>query len=103
MSLLWGDPAASALFRRLTSFSRLVLFDKPGTGLSDPVAGPPSLEQRLGDIRGVMDAAGGGDGAVLRHSEGGAPPGIFAAPNPPRCDAPLLLEERAEVVADDGS
>src|ERR687885_2720731 len=59
MSLLWGDPAANALFRRLTSFSRLVLFDKPGTGLSDPVAGPPSLEQRLEDIRVGVGAPGG--------------------------------------------
>src|SRR4051794_28594394 len=81
MSLLWGDPAASALFRRLTSFSRLVLFDKPGTGLSDPVAGPPSLEQRLEDIRVVMDAAGGVSTGVPGPPKGGAPPGRFAHPH----------------------
>ncbi|HEX3903122.1 MAG TPA: alpha/beta hydrolase, partial [Polyangia bacterium] len=50
MALFWSDAAANAMFRRLTSFSRLILFDKPGTGLSDPVAGPPSLEQRLEDV-----------------------------------------------------
>src|SRR6059058_1825016 len=101
MSLLWGDPAASAFFRRLTSFSRLVLFDKPGTGLSDPVAGPPSLEQRLEDIRVVMDAAGLEHAAILGYSEGGPPAALFAATYPRRCDALVLAEAGAKFVADD--
>jgi class 3 adenylate cyclase len=101
MSLLWGDPAASALLRRLTSFSRLVLFDKPGTGLSDPVAGPPSLEQRLEDIRVVMDAAGLEHAAILGYSEGGPPAALFAATYPKRCDALVLVETGAKFVADD--
>ncbi|MDX6644250.1 MAG: hypothetical protein QOD76_2212 [Solirubrobacteraceae bacterium] len=79
MALFWSDPAASAMLRRLTSFSRLVLFDKPGTGLSDPVAGPPSLEQRLEDIRVVMDAVGLERAAVMGYSEGGTPAALFAA------------------------
>ena len=58
MALMWSDPQANAMFRRITSFCRLVMFDKPGTGLSDPVAGPPSAEQRTEDIRVVMDAVG---------------------------------------------
>ena len=58
MSLLWTDPQANAMLRRITSFARLVMFDKPGTGLSDPVSGPPSTEQRVEDIRVVMDAVG---------------------------------------------
>src|SRR3954463_5993340 len=101
MSLLWGDPAASAFFRRLTAFSRLVLFDKPGPGLSDPVAGPPSLEQRLGDIRVVMDAAGLEHAAILGYSEGGPPATLFAATYPERCGALLLVETGARFVADD--
>jgi class 3 adenylate cyclase/pimeloyl-ACP methyl ester carboxylesterase len=102
MSLLWGDPAASAFLRRLTSFSRLVLFDKPGTGLSDPVSGPPSLEQRLEDIRVVMDAAGLDHAAILGYSEGGPPAALFAATYPKRCDALVLVETGAKFVADDG-
>src|ERR687886_2730521 len=82
MSLLWGDPAASALFRRLTSFARLILFDKPGTGLSDPVAGPPSLEQRVEDVRVVMDATGVQRASLLGYSEGGAVSLMFAATYP---------------------
>src|SRR3954464_702845 len=99
MSLLWGDPAASALCRRLTSFSRLVLFDKPGTGLSDPVAGPPSLEQRLEDIRVVMDAVGVERAAIIGFSEGGTPAGLFAATYPERCRALVLLETAAKWVS----
>ena len=58
VAIFWSDPAASAMLRRLGSFCRLVMFDKPGTGLSDPVAGPPSVEQRVEDVRVVMDAVG---------------------------------------------
>jgi len=96
MALFWSDPAASAMLRRLTSFSRLVLFDKPGTGLSDPVAGPPSLEQRLEDIRVVMDAVGLERAAILGYSEGGTPAALFAATHPDRCDALILLETGAK-------
>src|SRR5688572_10833976 len=55
MGLMWSDPQANAMFRRLTSFCRLILFDKPGTGQSDPIAGPPTAEQRVEDIVAVMD------------------------------------------------
>lgn len=58
LDLLWAEPEATAMLERLASFSRLILFDKPGTGLSDPVAGAPMVEQRMEDVRAVMDAAG---------------------------------------------
>ncbi|MDQ3571424.1 MAG: adenylate/guanylate cyclase domain-containing protein [Actinomycetota bacterium] len=96
MALFWSDPAASAMFRRLTSFSRLILFDKPGTGLSDPVAGPPSLEQRLEDVTVVMDAVGVERASLLGYSEGGAPACLFAATYPERCEALVLLETAAK-------
>jgi pimeloyl-ACP methyl ester carboxylesterase len=96
MALFWSDPAANAMFRRLTSFSRLVLFDKPGTGLSDPVAGPPSLEQRVEDVRVVMDAVGLERASLMGYSEGGAPATMFAATYPERCDALVLLETGAK-------
>ena len=99
MALFWSDPRASAMLRRLTSFSRLVMFDKPGTGLSDPVAGPPSLEQRLEDIRIVMDAVGLERAAILGYSEGGTPALLFAATYPERCEALVLLETAAKWLA----
>jgi class 3 adenylate cyclase/pimeloyl-ACP methyl ester carboxylesterase len=84
------------MFRRLTSFSRLILFDKPGTGLSDPVAGPPSLEQRLEDVRVVMDAVGLERAVIMGYSEGGNPSLLFAATHPERCVALVLLEAGAK-------
>ncbi|TMK65889.1 MAG: adenylate/guanylate cyclase domain-containing protein [Actinobacteria bacterium] len=96
MALFWSDPAASAMLRRLTSFSQLVLFDKPGTGLSDPVAGPPSVEQRVEDVRVVMDAVGVERASVLGYSEGGAAAALFAATHPTRCEALVLLETGAK-------
>ena len=92
MALMWSDPQANAMFRRITSFSRLVMFDKPGTGLSDPVAGPPSAEQRVEDIRVVMDAVGLEHAFIWGFSEGGAPSMLFAATYPERCDGLVLLE-----------
>jgi class 3 adenylate cyclase len=99
MALFWSDPAASAMFRRLTSFCRLILFDKPGTGLSDPVAGPPSLEQRLEDVRVVMDTVGVDRAAIMGYSEGGTPASLFAATYPERCEALVLLESAAKWVS----
>jgi class 3 adenylate cyclase len=92
MALMWSDPQANAMFRRITSFCRLVMFDKPGTGLSDPVSGPPSAEQRMEDIRVVMDTVGLEHASIWGFSEGGAPSMLFAATYPERCDALVLLE-----------
>src|SRR3954467_14327544 len=99
MAIFWSDPAASAMLRRLASFCRLVMFDKPGTGLSDPVAGPPSLEQRVEDIHVVMDAVGLERASILGYSEGGTPAAMFAATDPQRCEALVLLEAGAKWVS----
>jgi class 3 adenylate cyclase/pimeloyl-ACP methyl ester carboxylesterase len=98
MALMWSDPAANAMLRRLASFSRLIIFDKPGTGLSDPISGPPTVEQRVEDIRVVMDAIGVEHAALIGYSEGGAPSIQFAATYPERCDALVLLETGAKWV-----
>ena len=98
MSLLWTDPQANAMLRRITSFARLVMFDKPGTGLSDPVSGPPSTEQRVEDIRVVMDAVGLDHAVLWGYSEGGSPSMLFAATYPERCDALILHETAARWV-----
>jgi len=67
----WQEPSLARFLERLASFSRLLLFDKRGTGLSDPVTGPATLEERVDDLRAVMDAAGSERAAVLGVSEGG--------------------------------
>jgi class 3 adenylate cyclase len=58
LEIMWEEPSTARAFRRLASFARLVLFDRRGTGLSDPVSKPPTLEQQMDDLRAVLDAAG---------------------------------------------
>jgi class 3 adenylate cyclase len=89
----WEDPHYRRFLERLASFSRLILFDKRGTGLSDPVAiaDLPTLEQRMDDMRAVMDAAGSERAAVLGHSEGGVMSVLFAATYPERTIALITL------------
>ncbi|HEX2291930.1 MAG TPA: adenylate/guanylate cyclase domain-containing protein [Gaiellaceae bacterium] len=89
VELMWEEPAHARLLERLASFSRLILFDKRGTGLSDPVSvdGLPTLEQRMDDVRAVMDAAGCGRAAIFGSSEGGLMSVLFAATYPDRTRA----------------
>src|SRR5262249_7046312 len=75
---------------RLSSFSRLILFDKRGTGLSDRVADMPSLEERIDDVRAVMDEVGSGRAALFGYSEGGAMCALFAATYPHRTSALIM-------------
>ena len=86
----WQAPELRRYLERLAEFSRLVLFDKRGTGLSDPVAGPATLEERAQDLEAVMDAAGSDSAAVLGVSEGGALAMLFAAAHPERTRALAL-------------
>src|SRR5262249_44428318 len=72
---------------RFGSFARLIVFDKRGTGLSDPVAEVPTLEQRIDDVRAVMDAAGSERAALFGVSEGGPMSVLFAATHPDRVEA----------------
>jgi class 3 adenylate cyclase len=89
VELMWEEPAHARLLRRLASFSRLILFDKRGTGLSDPVSLDrlPTLEQRMDDVRAVMDAAGSERAAIFGSSEGGLMSVLFAATYPDRTRA----------------
>jgi class 3 adenylate cyclase len=89
VELMWEEPAHARLLRRLASFSRLILFDKRGTGLSDPVSVDrlPTLEQRMDDVRAVMDAAGSERAAIFGSSEGGLMSVLFAATYPDRTRA----------------
>ena len=80
----WEDPGFSHLMTRLGSFTRLIMLDKRGTGLSDRVDihDLPSLETRMDDVRAVMDAVGSGRTALLGASEGGPMSILFAATYP---------------------
>ncbi len=93
VELMWEEPPHARLLRRLASFSRLILFDKRGTGLSDavPLDHLPTLEQRMDDVRAVMDAAGSERAAIFGSSEGGLMSVLFAATYPERTQALVAL------------
>ena len=90
LDLQWADPRVARFLEKLASFSRLILFDKRGTGLSDPVAAPAPLEDRMDDVRAVMDAAGSERAALFGLSEGGPMSVLFATTYPERTRALVL-------------
>jgi pimeloyl-ACP methyl ester carboxylesterase len=89
----WEVPEYAHFLQRLSSFSRLILFDKRGTGLSDRVSNEllPTLEQRMDDVRAVLDATGSERAAVVGASEGGNLSILFAATYPERVRAVVLV------------
>jgi len=86
----WEQPRLAHMLRRLASFSRLILFDKRGTGLSDRTHGYPTLEDRMDDVRAVMDAVKSERAAVFGASEGGSLSMLFATTHPDRTLALVL-------------
>src|SRR5450755_3110816 len=88
----WTDPTLTRFLRRLAQFGRVIVFDKRGVGLSDPVLRAPTLEERMDDIRAVMDAAGSERAALLGYSEGGAMAALYAAAHPERVTALVMYE-----------
>ena len=80
----WQQPRVARFFRRLATFSRLILFDKRGTGLSDRVPEYPTLQDRMDDVRAVMQAVGSVRAAIFGMSEGGQMAMLFAATYPER-------------------
>ena len=96
LDLWWTLPEAVAMFRRLASFSRLILFDKRGTGLSDPVPGVSTLEDKMEDLHAVLDAVGSAKAALLGISEGGPMSILFAATYPERTSAMVLYGSTPE-------
>jgi class 3 adenylate cyclase len=93
VELAWEEPNLGRFLGRLASFSRLITFDKRGTGLSDRVspAQLPTLEERMDDLRAVMDAVGSERAAIFGVSEGGNLSALFAATYPQRTSALLLF------------
>jgi pimeloyl-ACP methyl ester carboxylesterase len=94
----WEDPSFSRFLQRLASFSRLILLDRRGTGLSDRVNELPTLEQRMDDVRAVMDAAGAEQAALFGISEGGPMSLMFAATYPARTSALVLYGTYARML-----
>lgn len=86
----WESPGRARFFRRLASFSRLILFDKRGTGLSDRASQIFTLEQRMDDVRAVMDAVGSERAALFGISEGGPMAILFATTYPQRTTALII-------------
>jgi len=90
LEIMFENPKLQRLGERLTRFARLIVFDKRGTGMSDPVPEVPTLEQRMDDVRAVMDAAGSERAALLGISEGASMCVLFAATYPERTQALVL-------------
>jgi class 3 adenylate cyclase len=90
VELYWEAAGVAALLRGMAEHARVMVFDKRGTGLSDRVAGAPTLEERSDDIRAVMDAAGSQRAALFGVSEGVPMSVVFAAAHPERVSALVL-------------
>lgn len=99
LDLMWESPAMARFLRRLGSFARVLVFDRRGVGLSDPAEGAPTLEERMDDVRAVMDAAGSERAALLGMSEGATMCMLFAATYPERTSALVLWGAMARSTA----
>jgi len=101
LDLIWDSPKLSSFVERLTSLGRVILFDKRGMGLSDPVNEPPTLEERMDDLRAVMDDCGSDRATLFGMSEGGPMSILFAATYPQRTERLVMFGSMARALADD--
>ena len=99
VELAWEDEALSSALRRLGTFSRVIMFDKRGTGMSDRTERLPDADRRMLDIEAVMNAAGSEQAALLGVSEGGPMAILFAAAHPERTRALVLIGSYARITA----
>ena len=90
VELNWENPVVAQFLRRLASVARVLVFDKRGTGMSDRLAGTETLEERMDDIRAVMDAAGSERAVISGLGDGGPLAMLFAATYPERTQALIL-------------
>jgi pimeloyl-ACP methyl ester carboxylesterase len=102
LEYFWNEPSFARFLLRLAANARLIVFDKRGTGLSDPVpiTAMPTLEQRLDDVRAVMEAAGSERAVVMGVSEGGPLCSLFAATYPARTEALVMIGSYARRLRD---
>lgn len=103
LEYFWEEPHFATFLNRLASFSRLILFDKRGTGLSDhvPISELPTLEQRMEDVHAVMDAVGSDRAVLIGVSEGGPMCSLFAATYPEKTTALVMIGTYAKRIKDD--
>jgi pimeloyl-ACP methyl ester carboxylesterase len=99
VEVAWEQPRLARFLTRLSSYARLIVFDKRGTGMSDPVPDPPSMDQRMDDIGAVMDAVGSDHAAMLGISEGGTLGLLYSDAHPQRTDALVLYGSWARRLA----
>lgn len=95
VEISWEDPRRARFFERLASFARVILFDKRGTGLSDRETAAFTLEDRMDDVRTVMDAAESDRAALIGISEGGPMCALFAATYPGRTASLIMISSYA--------
>jgi class 3 adenylate cyclase/pimeloyl-ACP methyl ester carboxylesterase len=100
LDLAWENPKYRRFMERLSNFARVLVYDKRGCGLSDPVTEPPSVEDRIDDTRAVMDAEGIERAAVFGCSEGASLSAFFAAAHPDRVSHAVLYGSFARVTPD---
>jgi pimeloyl-ACP methyl ester carboxylesterase len=100
VDVFWEEPSVARFLTRLASVSRLILFDKRGTGLSDRAAEMPNLETRMDDVRAVLDAVGSQQAALCGYSEGGPMCALFSATYPNRSSALIMLGSYARLKPD---
>ena len=102
LEYFWNEPSFARFLTRLSSMARLIVFDKRGTGLSDPVpvSELPSLDTRLDDVRAVMEAAGSSRAVLMGVSEGGPLCSLFAATYPEKTDALVMIGSYARRIRD---
>jgi len=91
VEIFWEEPSVARYLRKLSAFSRLILFDKRGVGMSDRIQGVPTLEERMDDVRAVMDAVESSEAALFGMSEGAAIAAMIAATYPERVTSLVLL------------
>jgi class 3 adenylate cyclase len=102
LELAWTVPGMADFLAGLTAFSRLIAFDRRGTGMSDGTAAPATLEDQLDDVRAVLDAAGSHQPVLLSFTEGAALALLFAATHPERVRALVLITPQARLVSGHG-
>jgi class 3 adenylate cyclase len=86
IELYWNDPGYRRFIEGLASFARVITYDKRGTGMSDPITAPPSLDERMDDLRAVLDAVASERASLFGISEGGPISALFAATHPERAE-----------------
>lgn len=102
IELFWEIPAYSRLFERLASFSRLILIERRGSGMSDGIAGTTPLEAQVDDVRAVVDAVGSEQPTLFSYLEGCGLTTLFAASHPGLVRALVLVTPQPRLVAGPG-